>query len=209
MTDTAFDASQTPLKKPLKTQGTTKGGLLQVLSGDKTLNFGYDAPQIGELIFLTNHQDPSLRIPVVVDRVDPLTRFEDMTEAQAQAGGFSSKQNMGNRFTASMMGVSSYRRADGSSEYTHQQDWLNKHAAFRITHYHLADAAEVQAAGYAPAEIRKELSAIPSKILNEDPRHESVPPALDKIGKGEHALRQSIKPRLMGHYTAPGKEIAA
>ncbi len=202
--DTGYSTSDTEKKTPLiRTLEATKGGILQVITGDKTINLGYDSPRRG-LHFLKNRYDTRLSVPVMVEGVQENVPFRDITEEQARAAGFSSKERMGLRLLVSASGTTSNEGAN--SNLQHELEWLNSHARFNLTKIRLATPEEISLYDHSPKEVRDTVEQTVSNIFALP--DETVDRALTKLGKGEMTMRVELERAIDKQFASPDRSVA-
>lgn len=202
--DERTPALSEPTKTPIiRTLEATKGGILQTITGDKTISLGYDSPRRG-LHFLKNKHDDRLSVPVMVEGVQENVNFRDITEEQARAAGFSSKERMGLRLLASAAG--STGQEGSNTNLQHDLEWLNHHSKFSLTTIRLATPDEIALYNHSPAEVRKTVEQTVSNIFaNPDL---TVDRALTKLGKGENTLKIELERAIDKQFASADRSVA-
>lgn len=183
--------------KPIRTLNSTKGGILQAISGHKTINLGYDNPPKG-LVYLTNDSDPTIRVPVVIESVKSNVPFDGITEKEARDAGYSSKERMGSRLMRSATATTGREGSNSNAE--HALEWLKNQSRWSLVTFRLATPEELKAAGADVTEANKTLhQSVASIFANRD---ETVERALHKLGVGENAYAISLERAIDKQFAA-------
>ena len=195
-------SDETTSLKPIRTLNTTKGGILQAVAGHKTISLGYDNPPTG-LVYLQNDSDPSISIPVIVESVKAGVKFNDISEDEARAAGYSSKDRMASRLVRSA--VLTTGRDGPDSNLKHAQTWLSEQSVWTLASFRLATPEELKAAGADPEQARSTVQqSVQNVLANPD---ETVERAQAKMGVGEQALRINLQRAIDAQY--PSKQLGA
>lgn len=182
-----YDGNEHTERAPISTLNATKGGLLQAVLGEKTLNIGLDTPKPG-LHFLTNSQDASLRVPVMLVGVQEKVPFSAITEEQARAAGYSSKERMGERILNKVRATTKQEGPNPNRD--HDLQWLNNDSRWSLATIRLATKEEISKEGEPWKNVRDDVRHTVASIFA-DPDI-TVDRALTKLGKGENALKLEL-----------------
>ncbi len=199
-----------PKEPTFRALNATKGGLLLSVIGKKTRSFGQNDAKVGDLAYLENPEDPSLRIPVVIDSVIAPKHFSEITEEEATQAGFSSKQALQQRLTFSYLSNGKATANENSLEGTlafqaAQRDVLKTDLP-SVT-YHVPSAEELKGFNLSPLDATALVSSTASRVLKMP--DVTVDRAFAKAGvPGKNAMDQLLRSAISSHFAEKGAAVA-